>query len=66
MSSLDGKGRGSATPYLCIPQTFEEWSHANKTNIIIPHYGVGCLVVTKLILENYNQVSSAPFVKQKK
>lgn len=60
MSNLDGKGTGNATPYLCISQTLEEWSHANKTNIIVPHDGVGCLVVAKLILENYNQVSLTP------
>lgn len=37
-----------ATAYLGIVATLEERSHANKTDIVIPHDGVLCIVVGDL------------------
>lgn len=42
--------------YLCIPQTLEEGSHANETDIVVPHDSISQLFVAELILENCDKV----------
>lgn len=31
--------------YFCIFQAFEEWSHVNKADVIIPHDGIDLFLV---------------------